>query len=252
MYVPKTSPDLIAEIYYLTEEEGGRKSWVGNGYRGQFYYNGRDWDAPQEFIDKDICNPGEKVNVYLRTLSPQYHQQQFFKGKTFEIREGAKVVGKGKILEILRDDFKIPDFNSSIITAIIDFEDTAQYLIQKLIEETNQTQKSLISQGHYYEIANDDEYEILSDNWYYDVHGQHCLFVDQISGQELEVSLGDQNSIRNLDPYFFYKYLKTSKQYRNLSAHFHHPFQDMAFLFEVLEYEQILEHTYGCEYRRII
>ena len=45
-------PELEAEIYYLTTEEGGRKGYVANGYRGQFYYNGNNWDALQEFIDK--------------------------------------------------------------------------------------------------------------------------------------------------------------------------------------------------------
>ena len=51
------NPQIEAELYYLTEEEGGRKTPVGNGYRGQFYYNGKDWDAPQQFMDKMWCNP---------------------------------------------------------------------------------------------------------------------------------------------------------------------------------------------------
>lgn len=37
-------PHLEAEIYYLTEAEGGRKTPVASGYRGQFYYDGKDWD----------------------------------------------------------------------------------------------------------------------------------------------------------------------------------------------------------------
>ncbi len=106
------NPELEGEIYYLTEQEGGRKSFVKSGYRGQFYYNGRDWDAPQEFIDKEICNPGETVKVRLQTLSPDFHVGQFFVGQTFETREGAKTVGKGNITKILRQDFKYWDFDS--------------------------------------------------------------------------------------------------------------------------------------------
>ncbi|MFK7001015.1 hypothetical protein V3470_07600 [Flavobacterium oreochromis] len=68
---------LEAEIYYLTEAEGGRKTAVASGYRGQFFYDGRDWDAPQEFIDKKYCNPGEKVQVKLTTLSPFLHIGKF-------------------------------------------------------------------------------------------------------------------------------------------------------------------------------
>ena len=102
-----TNPELEAEIYYLTTEEGGRKTAIHSGYRGQFSYDGHDWDAPQEFIDKEICNLGETVKVYLQTTRPEIHTGRFFLGKEFEIREGAKIVGKGKITKIMRSDFII-------------------------------------------------------------------------------------------------------------------------------------------------
>jgi len=102
-------PEIEAEIYYLTEKEGGRKTAVGNGYRGQFFYDGKDWDAPQQFIDKEICNPGEKVKVYLQTFSTDFHVGKFFIGQEFETREGGKTVGKGKITKILRPDFNYWD-----------------------------------------------------------------------------------------------------------------------------------------------
>ncbi len=51
------------------------------------------------------------------------------------------------------------------------------------------------------ELISGEKY--LSDNWDYDVHGEHCLFENSITGQRLEVSLGDKKSLGNLDPYFF-------------------------------------------------
>lgn len=107
-----SNAELEGEIYYLTEIEGGRTGYVKSGYRGQFYYNGRDWDAPQEFIDKDICYPGETVQVKLKTLSPDFHIGQFIVGQEFEIREGARTVGKGKITKILRHDFNFWNFDT--------------------------------------------------------------------------------------------------------------------------------------------
>jgi hypothetical protein len=104
-----TNPEIEAEIYYLTEAEGGRKTPVGNGYRGQLYYNEKDWDAPQQFLDKVWCNPGETVNVRLQTLSPEYHVGQVKEGMEIETREGSKTVGKGKIRKVLREDFKYWD-----------------------------------------------------------------------------------------------------------------------------------------------
>jgi hypothetical protein len=100
-----SSPEIEAEIYYLSEGEGGRKTPVGNGYRGQLYYNGKDWDAPQQFMDKVWCNPGETVRVQLQTLSSEYHVGQIKEGMEFETREGSKTVGRGKVLKVLRDDF---------------------------------------------------------------------------------------------------------------------------------------------------
>jgi hypothetical protein len=106
------NPELEAEIYYLTTKEGGRKNFVGNGYRGQFFYDDNNWDAQQEFIDKDICNLGETIKVYIQTLSPNYHVGKFFVGKNFEIREGSKMVGQGKITKVIRPDFLYWDFES--------------------------------------------------------------------------------------------------------------------------------------------
>ena len=100
-------PEIRATIYYLTEDEGGRKTPVGSGYRGQFYYDGKDWDACQIFIDREICLLGEVVDCYLTTASPNFHIQKLHIGKEFEIREGAKIVGRGTITEILRKDFHI-------------------------------------------------------------------------------------------------------------------------------------------------
>lgn len=100
-------PELRALIYYLTADEGGRKSWIGNGYRGQFYYDGRDWDACQTVIGQDKCLPGETVDCYLTTGSPQYHLGKFYEGKEFEIREGARIVGRGVIIEVLYKEFEV-------------------------------------------------------------------------------------------------------------------------------------------------
>jgi hypothetical protein len=59
------APELEAEIYYLKASEGGRRVGVRSGYRGQFHYDGKDRDAFQEFLDKEICEPlDEDVKPY--------------------------------------------------------------------------------------------------------------------------------------------------------------------------------------------
>lgn len=98
--------ELEADIYYLTSEEGGRKNGVSNGYRGQLYYYGRDWDAAQVFVDKETCLPGETAKVCLTTLSPEQHIGMFHVGQNFEIREGCQTIGRGIIRRIMRPDFE--------------------------------------------------------------------------------------------------------------------------------------------------
>ena len=116
------NPEFEAKIYYLTENEGGRKYPVHSGYRGQFHYNGRDWDAPQEFIDKEICNLGESVKVKMQTLSPDYHIGKLSIGQEFEIREGAKTIGRGKITNLIRQDFKYWDTQKFLKSQLIDLK----------------------------------------------------------------------------------------------------------------------------------
>jgi len=102
-------PELQADIYYLTEKESGRRTHVGSGYRGQFYYDGKNFVAQQQFIDKEWCELGDTAKVLLQTGSPQFHVGQLYVGKEFEIREGARIVGKGTITHVLRQDFNYWD-----------------------------------------------------------------------------------------------------------------------------------------------
>ncbi len=104
-----SNPELEAEIYYLTAQEGGRQTGVATNYRGQFFYDNHNWDAEQKFLGKEYCELGQNIKVLLRTASPDFHCGKFFVGKKFEIREGARIVGKGTITKILRDDFNYWD-----------------------------------------------------------------------------------------------------------------------------------------------
>ena len=98
MPVPK---DIEAEIRFLTTEEGGRSSPAFSGYRPQFYYDGRDWDAPHEYPDSYTVFPGETVRAFLGFLSPQEHIGKITVGMKFEIREGTRTVGTGVVTKII-------------------------------------------------------------------------------------------------------------------------------------------------------
>jgi sugar-specific transcriptional regulator TrmB len=141
-----------------------------------------------------------------------------------------------------------------LLNAMDEFKTIAEQLINKVINETNQPEIESINKGNYDEIENADflnDKKTLSDNWYYDVHGEHCMFENTLTGQTLEVSLAHKEHIANLDPYFFYNFIKTTKHLTHLTKHFESPFKDMLDLFEDLEQRKLLKHIYRIGYRKI-
>jgi translation elongation factor EF-Tu-like GTPase len=101
MAKPELPIDIEAEIYFFTTEEGGRMNPVLSGYRPQFHYDGYDWDAIQNYVG--VVEPvqlGQTVTAHLYFLSPQYHVGKLYPGKEFLIREGSKVVGRGRVTKV--------------------------------------------------------------------------------------------------------------------------------------------------------
>ncbi|UZR98877.1 DUF6896 domain-containing protein [Chondrinema litorale] len=130
----------------------------------------------------------------------------------------------------------------------------AKQLINKLLSETNEPEIERIQKGEYYLIEGTELQngaETLSNGWGFYVHGEHCLFDNIFSGQKIEVSLGRDHFIENLDPYFFYQFLNSTDELKHLSKHFENPFSDMLDFFIKLEEENIMLHSYGNEYRKI-
>ncbi|MCM3874415.1 MAG: hypothetical protein ND895_27305 [Pyrinomonadaceae bacterium] len=95
-------PDIEVEITFLKTDEGGRRGYAVSGYRPQFFYHGEDHDAVQEFVDRERVYPGGTVTAQLQLLHPELLFDQIRVNETFEIREGFRTVGHGKITRILK------------------------------------------------------------------------------------------------------------------------------------------------------
>ena len=91
-----------AILTFLPTEDGGRSAPVFSNYRPQFYYDGRDWDAPHTYPDVESVRPGDTVRVILSFLSPDQHVGKLKAGTPFLIREGRKIVGYGAITKLLQ------------------------------------------------------------------------------------------------------------------------------------------------------
>ncbi len=92
-----------AEIRYLTTEEGGRRTGVKSGYRGQFFYDGEDYDGFQYFPDLPdgvMVELGRPVRALIRFRQEMWenvHSMKITAGMHFQIREGNKTVGRGMV-----------------------------------------------------------------------------------------------------------------------------------------------------------
>jgi elongation factor Tu len=93
-------PHIEAEIEYVTTEAGGRSTPAFSGYRPQFYYHGRDWDAEHIYPETEEVSPGDTVKAHLRFLSPKEHHGKISVGMPFLIREGARTVAYGIVTKV--------------------------------------------------------------------------------------------------------------------------------------------------------
>ena len=86
-----------AQVYVLTEKEGGRKTPFFKGYKPQFYF--RTTDITGQIADLqgvEMCMPGDNV-----TMTVDDKGVAMTEGVRFAVREGGRTVGSGVVTKIL-------------------------------------------------------------------------------------------------------------------------------------------------------
>ncbi|MFB6368377.1 MAG: elongation factor Tu [Gemmatimonadota bacterium] len=87
-----------AEVYALTQEEGGRHTPFFDGYRPQFYFRTTDVTGTAHLPDGvEMVMPGDNVNLDVELISPIAMEEEL----RFAIREGGRTVGAGVVTEIV-------------------------------------------------------------------------------------------------------------------------------------------------------
>jgi len=87
-----------AEVYVLSQAEGGRHTPFFNGYRPQFYFRTTDVTGNASLIgDAEMCMPGDNARLSVELITPIAMDD----GVRFAIREGGKTVGSGVVTKIL-------------------------------------------------------------------------------------------------------------------------------------------------------
>ncbi len=86
-----------AQIYVLTQAEGGRHKPFFNGYRPQFYFRTTDVTGDCTLPKGvEMVMPGDNVEIEAALMAPIAME----KGLKFAIREGGRTIGAGTVSEI--------------------------------------------------------------------------------------------------------------------------------------------------------
>lgn len=102
---PTRPPDFEAVIGALATAMGGRDMPMINGYRPShdFGLPNELNDAMHQYVDADRIVPGESGRALLWLLVPERQLGRLFTGMIFSVQEGSRVVGDGRIVEVLND-----------------------------------------------------------------------------------------------------------------------------------------------------
>ena len=87
-----------AQVYVLTEKEGGRHTSFVTGYRPQFFFSTTDVTGSVVLPgDRRMVMPGDHANFDVELIAPVAMEAE----KRFAIREGGRTVGAGVVTEII-------------------------------------------------------------------------------------------------------------------------------------------------------
>ena len=86
-----------AQVYVLTQEEGGRHTPFFNGYRPQFYFRTTDVTGGLSLQGAEMCMPGDNITMDVELGKPIAMEQ----GLRFAVREGGRTVGSGVVAKVI-------------------------------------------------------------------------------------------------------------------------------------------------------
>ena len=87
-----------AQLYVLTEAEGGRHSSFRNGYRPQFYFRTTDITGTVMLGEGvEMVNPGDNVKIIGELIHPIAMDE----GLKLAIREGGRTIASGQVTKVI-------------------------------------------------------------------------------------------------------------------------------------------------------
>ncbi len=91
--------EIVARIYFLGPEEGGRMTPIFSGYRPALYFGEKLTVGAIILPSGTRAQPGSACDVVIKLLHPEHLGEALHPMATFEAREGTRVIGRGKVLD---------------------------------------------------------------------------------------------------------------------------------------------------------
>lgn len=107
-----------------------------------------------------------------------------------------------------------------------DYNELAHALIDKLAVMLQVDIHSTDPHRVFIPFYSTDKKQGKLEAWNYYFHGYHCGFKHTLSGQEIEVSIVNGQEFGAFDPYFFIRFILSTKLYRPLPFRFYNEYED--------------------------
>jgi elongation factor Tu len=91
--------EFEAQVYVLTQGEGGRHKPFFSNYRPQFFFRTTDITGTIALPEgTEMCMPGDNTEMHVELIHPIAMDE----GLRFAIREGGRTVGSGRVTKIIK------------------------------------------------------------------------------------------------------------------------------------------------------
>lgn len=107
-----------------------------------------------------------------------------------------------------------------------DYRQLGEELLFKLVDKLDLKLNKDFPMETFNELKRDKRQIGKIENWRYFVHGFHCGFENNKTGQMIEVPLVFGQEFGDLDPYFFSKFIKSTPKYRPLPVEIFEDYED--------------------------
>jgi len=94
-------PHIEVDLTLLPTERGGRRAPIFSGFTSAFHCDGEACDSISELQQLEFVFPGERARIFLSFRHPEIHRGRLAPGKPFQLVEGRRVIGEGRVMRLV-------------------------------------------------------------------------------------------------------------------------------------------------------